>query len=165
MRTVARMSSDENLPTADLPDSPHARQLREGFPWLTFQAELETAFRTSNFDEKLLHTRVNLCLAVAITIAFSAMEAVVLGPELNRIPSMIHMLVMVPTLLIGLAASFAAKRHRIYPPLAMIAATLLGLGTAAIQIAATRGGTSILFPCVMLASIFTYFMAGLIFYH
>src|SRR5260370_22847800 len=159
------MSSADQLPTADLPDSPQARQLRAGFPWLTFNPGLETEFRRAHFDENLPHTRVNLCLAVIITIAFSAMEAIVLGPGLNRIPSMIHMLVIIPILLIGLASSFSAQRHRIYPPLALIASTILGLGVVAIQIVATLGGVSILFPCLMLAIIFIYFMAGLFFYH
>src|SRR5277367_4169207 len=159
------MSSANRLPTADLPDSPQARQLRAGFPWLTFDPELETEFRRAHFDENLPHTRVNLCLAVVITIAFSAMESIVLGPELNRIPSLIHMLVIIPTLLIALAASFSPQRHRIYPPLSIVATTILGLGVAAIQIVATLGGVSILFPCLMLTIIFIYFMGGLIFYH
>jgi diguanylate cyclase (GGDEF)-like protein len=159
------MSSADRLPTADLPDTPQARQLRAGFPWLTFNPELEAEFRCAHFDENLLHTRVNFCLAVVITIAFSAMESIVLGPELNRIPSMIHLLVIIPILLIGLASSFSARRHRIYPPLAVVASTLLGLGVGAIQIIATRGGVSILFPCLMLTIIFIYFMGGLIFYH
>jgi diguanylate cyclase (GGDEF)-like protein len=159
------MSSADRLPTADLPDTPQARQLRAGFPWLTFNPELEAEFRCAHFDENLLHTRVNFCLAVVITIAFSAMESIVLGPELNRIPSMIHMLAIIPILLIGLASSFSARRHRIYPPLAVVASTLLGLGVGAIQIIATRGGVSILFPCLMLTIIFIYFMGGLIFYH
>src|SRR5216684_6582378 len=159
------MSIAVRLPTADLPDSPHARQLRAGFPWLTFHPELETEFRRAHFDENLVHTRVNICLAVVITIAFSAMESTVLGPELNRVPSMIHMLVIIPILLIGLASSFSAQRHRIYPPLAVVASTILGLGVGAIQIIATLGGMSILFPCLMLTIIFVYFMAGLIFYH
>jgi diguanylate cyclase (GGDEF)-like protein len=159
------MSSDNRLLSADLPDSPHARQLRAGFPWLTFNAELETEFRRTHFDENLVHIRVNLCLAVVITIAFSIMESVVLGPELNRIPSMVHMLVIIPTLLIGLASSFSPQRHRLYPPLALVASTILGLGVTAIQVTATLGGTSLLFPCLMLAIIFIYFMGGLIFYH
>ena len=141
------MSSADRLPTADLPDSPQARQLQVGFPWLTFHPELESEFRRAHFDENLPHTRVNLCLAVIITIAFSAMESIVLGPELNRIPSMIHMLVIIPILLIGLASSFSAQRHRIFPPLAVIASALLGLSVAAIQIIATLGGMPILFPC------------------
>src|ERR1700719_1709223 len=98
------MSSADRLPTADLPDSPQARQLRAGFPWLTFNPELETEFRRSNFDENLPHTRVNLCLAVVVTIAFSTMQSIVLGPLISRIPIMIHMLVIIPILLIGLAA-------------------------------------------------------------
>ena len=159
------MSSVDRLPTADLPDSPHARQLRAGFPWLTFNAELESEFRRAHFDENAVHTRVNLCLGVLITIAFSAMDSIVLGSELNRIPSMIHMLMIIPILLIGLAASFSPQRHRLYPPLAMVASTLLGLGLAAIQIIATLGGIPILFPCLMLGVIFIYFMGGLIFYH
>src|SRR5450631_584605 len=158
------MSSADRIPTEDLPDSPQARQLKAGFPWLTFNLELETEFRRSHFDENLLHTRVNLCLAVLITIAFSVMDSIVLGPEQNRIPSMIHMLVIIPTLLIGLASSFSVRRHRIYPPLAMTAATILGLGVAATQVLAALGGTSILFPCMMLTIIFIYFMGGLIFY-
>jgi diguanylate cyclase (GGDEF)-like protein len=158
------MSSVDQLATADLPDSPHARQLRAGFPWLTFNPELESEFRRTRFDENLIHTRVNLCVAVVITIAFAAMESMVLSPELNRVPNAIHILLIVPALLMGLAASFSAHRHRIYPPLAMIASTLVGLGVAAINIIATLGGVSILFSCLMLTIIFIYFMGGLIFY-
>jgi len=159
------MSIADRLPSEDLPDSPQARQLRAGFPWLTFNPELEAEFRRTHFDENLLHTRVNLCLAVIVTIAFSAMDSIVLGSELNRIPSMIHLLIIVPTLLIGLASSFARRRHRIYPPLALVASAILGLSVAAIQIIATLGGMSMLFPCLMLTITFIYFMGGLIFFH
>jgi diguanylate cyclase (GGDEF)-like protein len=164
MGTVEFMSADR-LPTVDLPDSPQARQLQAGFPWLAFCPDLESEFRCAHFEEKLVHTRVNLCLAVVIAMAFSVMDSILLSPELNRVPSMIHMLIIIPTLLIGLASSFAPQRHRIYPPLAMIASTMLGLGVAAIQIVAMRGGMPILFPGLMLTVIFIYLMAGLIFIH
>lgn len=159
------MRGGDRFPNADLPDSSEARQLQAGFPWLTFDPELETTFRRAYFDENLLHTRVNFCVAVVITIAFLAVESVVLGPELNRIPSMIHMLVIIPILLIGLASSFTPQRHRIYPPLALVASTVLGLGVVAIQVLAARGGTAILFPGLMLSIVFIYFMGGLLFYH
>ncbi len=159
------MSNPDHLPAADLPDSPQARQLNAGFPWLTFNPELEAEFRRAHFDENLLHTRVNLCIAAGTTLAFSAMEAIVLGPQLNRVPNMIHMLVIIPILLIGLGSTFSRRRHQIYPPLALAASTVLGLGAAAIQIIATLGGISMLFPCLMLAISFIYFMSGLIFFH
>jgi diguanylate cyclase (GGDEF)-like protein len=158
------MSGDDRLPTADLPDSPQARQLHEGFPWLTFNPDLEGEFRRSHFEETLQHTRVCLCLAVVTTMAFAGMDLVVLGPELNRIPGTIHVLGIIPMLLLALASSFLPQRHRIYPPLAMFVATILGLGVAAIQIIATLGGVSILLPCLMLTIVFIYFMGGLFFY-
>ncbi len=159
------MSIAHGLSTEDLPHSPHARQLRAGFPWLIFDGDLETEFRRRNFDEKLLHTRVNLCLAVLIVIAFSAMDAIVLGPELGRIPSRICMLVIIPMLLIGLAVSFSPRRHRIHAPLTIATMTLIGLSLATIQVMATLGGLAMLTPSLTLSIIFIYFMSGLIFYH
>src|SRR5882757_9014545 len=132
------MSIENRLSSEDLPNSPHARQLRAGFPWLTFDGELEAEFRRRNFDENLLHTRVNLCLAVVIAIAFSAMDALVLGPQLDRVPSRIQILVIIP---------------------------LFGLSVAAIEITASLGGISLLLPCLILTIVFIYFMSGLLFYH
>lgn len=158
------MIDTDRFPTADLPDLPHARQLQRGFPLLTFDAGLEHEFRRAHLDENLGHIRINFVLALLITAAFSAMEASVLGPRLNRIPSIIHLAVIMPILLLGLAASFSTRRHTIYPPLALVAGTALGLSVAAIVIIAMQGGVVILFPCLVLATIFSYFMGGLIFY-
>jgi diguanylate cyclase (GGDEF)-like protein len=159
------MSAAHGIPNEDLPDSPHARQLRAGFPWLTFGADLEADFRHKNFDENLHHTRVNLCLAILFTIAFSAMDSTVLGPELNRIPSMIRMLVIVPVMLIGFAASFSARRQRICTPIMIVALTIVGLSGAAVQIVASLGGITTLFPSLMITILFIYLLGGLIFYH
>jgi len=159
------MSIANGLSNEDLPNSPHARQLRAGFPWLTFGGELEAEFRRTNFDENLLHTRVNLCLAILIVIAFSAMDAMVLGPQLDLIPSRIYILAIIPLLLIGLASSFSPQRHRIHAPLTMVTMTLFGLSVATIQIIASLGGISMLTPSLILSIVFIYFMSGLIFYH
>src|SRR5277367_3579758 len=159
------MSTANGFPSDDLPDSPHARQLRAGFPWLTFEPDLEAEFRRRNFDENLHSTRVNLCLAILFTVAFSAMDSTVLGPELNRIPSMIRMLIIVPMLLIGVAASFSAQRHRICTPIIIVAMTTVGLSGAAVQIIAALGGITSLFPSLLMTFLFIYLMGGLIFYH
>ena len=84
---------------------PHSRQLKAGFPWLTFDAALEPEFRQAVLEEKLGQIRVNLCLGITIIIAATAMQATLLGRDLNRIPAMIHLLVMIPLLLACLAAS------------------------------------------------------------
>ena len=159
------MTITDRISPDDLPDSPYARQLRTGFPGLNFSYELESAYRRNHFDGHVSHVRVNLCLAVIITIAFSAMESIVLGPELNRVPGLIRMGLIIPTLLVVLAVSFSQRRHIAYPVLAMIAAIVLGLSVGAIQIMATLGGVSVLFPCLMLTCVFSYLMCGLVFYH
>jgi diguanylate cyclase (GGDEF)-like protein len=149
----------------ELPDLPHARQLKDGFPWLTFNAELEPVFRQTVLDENLRHIRVNLCLGITVIVALSGIQAMVLGRELNRIPSMLHMLVMVPLLLICLAASFMPSRLRIFPPLILGTSIVLGLCVVAVQFIGAFGGASIMFPGLELVTIFIYFMGGLIFYH
>ena len=148
----------------DLPDLPHSRQLKAGFPWLTFEGELEPEFRQTVLDEKLGQIRVNLCLAITLVIAASAMQVTLLGRDLNRIAAMIHLLVMIPLLLACLAASFSVRRQRIYPPLTLAASIVAGLGVVAIQLIAALGGTTILFSGLVLTVIFIYFMGGLIFY-
>ena len=143
---------------------PQSRQLKSGFPWLTFTDELEEEFRRTHFHASLAQIRINLSLAIIVTLAFAAMDATVLGRELNRIPSMLQLLLVTPVLLITLGASFSRIRHRIFPPLALMASTILGLSVAAIEILATLGGVSSLFPYLLITAIFIYFMGGLLFY-
>ena len=109
------MSIASRFPFEDLPDLPQSRQLKSGFPWLTFSDELEEEFRRTHFDASLAHIRINLSLAIIITVAFAAMDAAVLGRELNRIPSMLQLLLVTPVLLISLGASFSRNSHRIVP--------------------------------------------------
>jgi diguanylate cyclase (GGDEF)-like protein len=162
--TVELMQYASRFPVEDMPDLPHSRQLRAGIPWLTFDADLEAEFRHSNLEENLRHIRVNLCLAITITLAFSAVEAMLLGSNLNRVPSLIHIGVIVPMLLAALAATFSPRCHRIYPPLALAGCIIVGLSVVVVQVVASLGGVPLLFPCLILAAIFSYFMSGLLFY-
>jgi diguanylate cyclase (GGDEF)-like protein len=146
-------------------DMPHSQQLRTGFPWLTFVPELEGDYRQAKLDENLPLIRVNLCLAIVITLAFSTVESMVLTPEQNRIPNLIHLLFLVPILLLALAASFSPSRHRFYAPLTLAAGCLIGLGMVTMLVTSMSHGVFLLFPCLLLTTIFTYFMGGLIFYH
>ena len=150
--------------TEDLPDLPYARQLKEGFPWLRFGHELETVFRRARLEESLGYIRANLLLAIAIAIALSAMDALVLGRALDRIPGTIDVALTVPLLVIVLAASFSPNRQKIYAPLAVIAFTACGLSQVAIQVVASLGGAQFLFPAMIVTAMYVYFLAGLDFY-
>ncbi len=156
---------DNRIQGEDLPDLPHSRQLKAGFSWLTFEGELEPEFRRTVLEENFGQIRINLCLAITIIVAATAMQLMLLDRDLNRVFAMIHLLVMVPVLLACVAASFSARRQRIYPPLALFACIVAGLGMVAIQLIAALGGTTILFSGLVLVIIFIYFMAGLTFYY
>jgi len=159
------MFNVDHFPAGDLPDSPYARQLRAGVKWLTFDAELEPEYRKSHLDECLRFIRRNVLLALAVILAVTTVETLLLGNGPSRIPNFIHLGVMIPVLLAVLAASFSPRRHRIYPPLAVLAAIVIGLCVVAIQLIAASRGVPLLFPTVILATIFVYFMGSLLFYH
>jgi diguanylate cyclase (GGDEF)-like protein len=139
--------------------------LKAGFPWLTLDGALEAEFRRTHLDENLRHIRVNLCLGIAIALAFTVVESMVLSPAVNRVPRLIHLLVVVPVLLTAFATSFSPRRHRCYAPFALIAGTVLGLCTVAMLVTTASSGVPILFPCLLVTTIFIYFMGGLIFHH
>ena len=153
-----------NAPTEELPDLPHARQLRAGFHWLSFEPSLEAEFRRTRLEESLGFIRSSLLLAVLITVAFSAMDAIVLGRNLDRIPARVDLFVTVPLLLGVLAATFVASRQRVYPPIAMTALALCGLSQVAVQVDASVGGAASMYPSMIWTAIFAYFMTGLVFY-
>jgi diguanylate cyclase (GGDEF)-like protein len=163
-RYRAAMTNSNRYTLEDLPESPHSRQLKAGFPWLTFSTALEAEFRHRNLSENLRHLRINLAMAITLVLVFSGVEATLLGDALNRIPSIVHMFLMVPVLALCLAVTFSPRRDRIYPPLALAAAILLGLSVTGTQLVASPNGLPLLFPCVLLSCIFIYFMGGLIFY-
>jgi diguanylate cyclase (GGDEF)-like protein len=159
------MLGSKDFSADDLPDLPYARQLKAGFPWLIFDAGLEPVYRQRVLEEHLPHVRVNLCISILAIIAISAVQSSVLGPEVNHIPSILRFMVMIPAVLVCLAASFSQRRHVIYPPVALICTTVVGLCVAAVQLFVAGGGAAMMFPAMELATIFIYFMGGLVFYH
>jgi diguanylate cyclase (GGDEF)-like protein len=159
------MIKGKGIPEVDLPDLPHARQLKAGFPWLNFVPELESTYRETVLEEHLPHIRVNLCLGVIVIVALSAVRAATHGMALNPIPVVLRLLVMIPMLLLCFATTFAFRRHRIYTPLSLFTAFAAGLCVVIIQMIAESGGASMIVPRLEIYAIFVYFMMGLMFYH
>ncbi len=152
------------LPQADLPDSPYARQLKAGFPWLNFGPELESVYRQTVLEEHQPYIRVNLCLVIVAIGVVSAMRFSSPGTSISVIPVVLRLLVMVPMAVLCLAATFWARRHRFYRPLSLTTALVGGGCVVAIQVVAEFGGASIVVPRLEMYAIATYFMLGLMFY-
>ena len=159
------MNPENRFSIEDLPDAPHARQLRDGFPWLTFVPDLEADFRRQNLREKLQYLRINMLLGFLMLIAFAVMEVMLLGPALNKLPNLLHFLVIVPVSLMVFAATFTEAGQRNFAPIMMAAGTVIGLCVVATQIVGSQAGISFLFPCLVLVTIYLYLLTGLVFYH
>ena len=112
------------LYSESLPDLPHARQLRGGFPWLRFEPPLEREFAREQLEDVLPLVRVLVCLATALVGLFAMENAEVLGAVNDRIPNLLNLFVTEPLLLLTLGVSFAKRRERIYPAVAGIAAAI-----------------------------------------
>jgi diguanylate cyclase (GGDEF)-like protein len=151
-------------PQADLPDSPYARQLQAGFPWLKFVPELEPAYRQQVLEEHLPYIRVNLCLVLLAIGVVSAMRFSAPGMAMSSIPVVLRLLVMAPMALFCFAATFWSRRHRVYRPFSLITALVGGGCVVAIQVIAESGGASLVVPRLEIYAIATYFMLGLMFY-
>ena len=159
------MNPENRFSIEDLPDAPHARQLRDGFPWLTFVADLEADFRRQYLQEKLQYLRINMLLGFLMLIAFAVMETMLLGPTLSKLPNLLHFLIVVPVALMVFAATFTEVGQRNFAPIMMGAGTVVGLCVVATQIVGSQAGISFLFPCLVLVTIYLYLLTGLVFYH
>jgi len=148
-----------------LPDLPHARQLRGGFPWLRFESDLEAEFGREHLEDTLPLVRVLLCLATALVGLFAMENAEVIGPARSHLPNALNLFVTEPLLLLTLASTFAARRVSIYQPLATVAAAICGLCQVTILCVAMSAGVGFLFPSVMLLILYCYLMCGLAFYN
>ena len=159
------MTNAKGFPEVDLPDLPYARQLKAGFPWLTFFPELESIYRETVLEEHLPHIRVNLCLGIIVIVAVSAMRASTQVMAPSPVVPALRLLVMIPMLLACFAATFALRRRRIFTPLALFTAVAAGMCVVAIQVIAQSGGAPLVVPRLEIYAIFVYFMMGLMFYH
>jgi diguanylate cyclase (GGDEF)-like protein len=145
------------------PDSPHALQLRRGFPWLRFEPALEAEFRHAYRAESLPQLRRNLWLAVAFVIGFSALAHVALAPDVNRLMDLIRALALLPILIIGLAVVHSGWYHRCYPLTAAVGAPIFGLAIVVLAVIAQRHGVNMI-STVVITTIYIYFMLGVLFY-
>ena len=159
------MSPDNRISIEDLPDAPHARQLKAGFPWLRFSADLESDFRRQFLEDHVEYLRINMVLGFLMLIAFSVTESVILGKGLNHIPNTLHFLVMTPVSVALIALSFSDFGKRHYAKFMMSGGALIGLCVVGTVIVGAQGGVAILFPCLILTTIYLYLLTGLIFYH
>jgi diguanylate cyclase (GGDEF)-like protein len=145
-------------------ESAAARQLRAGFPWLTFERELEREFRREQVRSRMGQIRLNLVLAAALAVCFGLLNGLVVGAGAKSSMSLVHFGLLLPAVLIAIGITYLDKAHRIYPRIAPLLAPITGIAVIAVETKAAQGGVQIVFVSVVLASLYVYFLYGLLFY-
>lgn len=153
------------MPTAALPEeseSPVARTLRAGFPWLKFPGELEQEFVAEYRGSRRRIVRIGVCLALATIIGLALLDRWLLGPGAHGVPDAIRFGVHIP--LVVTAIVLTSKRYyRWYWPFVHVFAPLYGLATVLLAANASESLTAFIHARLVLATFFFYFMLGLSF--
>ena len=140
-----------------------ARQLRAGFPWLGFEHDLEGEFRREQARTRLPQIRFNLYLVVVMVVVYGGLSTLVL-PGHNSAIFAVQFGLLLPIVSVLVWVAHMKNGWRIYPRIAPLLAPLAGLVVAAVELKASQLGVQILFSSLLLASIFTYYLLGLLFY-
>jgi len=144
-------------------ESPHALQLKRGFPRLKFDPPLEEEFRKVHRADMLPQVRRNLWLATVFVFGFSALTHMVVDPQVNRLLDVIRLAVFGPTLLAALVVVHSRMYDRLYPLVIQIGAPIFGIGVVTLAVITAAHGVSLI-STVVLASIYIYFLLGMSFY-
>jgi diguanylate cyclase (GGDEF)-like protein len=154
---------EPNLPRGAPAESPHALQLKRGFPRLRFERALEEEFRKVHRADTLPQVRRNLWLAAVFVFGFSALTHMVLDPQVNRLLDLIRLAVFGPTLLAALVVVHSRMYDRFYPLVIQVGAPIFGIGVVVLAVLAAAHGVNLI-STVVLASIYIYFLLGMSFY-
>lgn len=145
------------------PESPHAVQLRNGFPTLRFEAPLEMQFRHAYRSELQPQVRRNLWLAIFFVIGFSWLTHGALDSETNRTMDLVRLSVFAPILACALLIAHSRFYHRFYPVICQITAPVFGIAVVVLAVIAAQRGLSLI-SAVMIVTMYLYLMLGMMFY-
>lgn len=158
------MSGPDSTSGGYPPESPHGAQLKRGFPWLRFAHPLEAEFRQAFLADSLPSVRRNLWIAIVFVVGFSWLTHRVLDAPVNRVLDTIRFIVFTPVVAFGLWLVYSRWYYRVFPLASVIAAPVFGIGVTVLAIIAASNGVSLI-SSVVLATIYIYFMLGMLFYH
>ena len=145
-------------------ESAAARQLRAGFPWLRFEHELEREFRREQARTGMQQIRFNLYLGATLVIAFGMLNRLVLAAGTQGWMYAAQFGLLLPMVATAVLITYLPNGRRIYPRVAPLLAPIIGITVVAVQLRAAQAGVQLLFASVLLASIYIYFLLGLLFY-
>ena len=136
------------------------RQLQQGFRWLRFEPELESAWRTDQFRASLGYLRANLVILAILVLAIVQIDHFVMPGVREQMPDIARLGVMLPLLAVAFAVTFVREAATWYPRVMsmLMAVALVGISWMGLQ--AWELGEPRLFIRLLVATIAIYFVLG-----
>ena len=147
-----------------LSESPVAAQLERGFRGLRFTPGLEQEFRDDYLTINRAQLRVNLALAMVLMGAFAILDRMLLEASTQRLPDILRFGVVVPLILVLIAATYSTAYLRLYPVLVKVAMPAAAISVVIIEAIAARAGVELVFSTLVITTIYAYFLVGMRFY-
>ena len=144
--------------------SSYAAQKRDGFPLLSFSANLETEFRAWYKSRNLKLVQVSSFGSVFIFLSFAGLDVLTLPPSVQIWSLPIRLGVTCPALL---ALFWAARHYSKYPrmltPLSLFSVIAAGWGTVGILFVAHSQDVPLPYEGIIILITYPYFFAALLF--
>jgi diguanylate cyclase (GGDEF)-like protein len=148
----------------ELDRSPVAEELARGFPWLRFHGRLEDQYRQHTYGDNLRQLRFNLAVAFGLMMAFAGMNDLFVSQTVPHVFSGVRLVALVSLMVIVIGVTFLPNATLWYPRTILVAAPLVLFSVVGTEITAAQAGTELMFSTLVLATIFVYYLVGLMFF-
>jgi len=141
-------------------ESPFARQLENGFPWLRFSPELEPGFGEAHFQRTLPFVRGALYVGLAIMI-LSFTYGVLSGYSVDWLDSVVRFGLLAPIFVAGIVTSHQPRRRPVFRVLVVMTALTVGAGYVVLLLTGSEQDLQSGFSGLPVVIAFIYFALGL----
>lgn len=144
----------------DVPASPYASQLNQGFRRLSFVPDLESEYRRHQLDHTFALRRVALLVCVLILLVQSALDFQFIAPPVLWWVLSVRACVLL--LLLACVALVLQRRHNhLLSPLTLVCVMAMGVGTAVVVVLAQWVFPGYPSEGLLLICLGSYFLAGM----
>lgn len=141
-------------------ESPFARQLEDGFPWLKFSPELEPGFGEAHFQRTLPFVRGALYVGLALMILSFAFR-ILTGYPVDWLDNVVRFGLLAPVFVAGIIASHQPRHRRVFRILVVTTALAVGAGYVVLLLTSTEQSLQSGFSGLPVVIAFIYFALGL----
>ncbi|MGI9258874.1 MAG: diguanylate cyclase domain-containing protein, partial [Gammaproteobacteria bacterium] len=143
--------------------SPFAAQLKAGYANLKFRGFLERDFRDVLVEQSRLRGRIAALVLIGVAVVLTLIEWAVAGAIVVDTAIFIRAVFVVPALAMIVYTTFAPRFRELYPRIAIISVSVLGIAVAFKAQTASLDGDFYMFAGVMLVVVYACLFPGLVF--